>query len=33
MAYFILGILIGAAVGVFVYSALTDDDTGRGHPL
>lgn len=30
---FILGILIGSAVGVFIYAALTEDDTTRGHPL
>lgn len=30
---FILGILIGCAVGVFLYAALTDDDNARGHPL
>jgi len=29
---FITGILIGAAVGVILYAALTDDST-RGHPL
>lgn len=32
MITFILGILIGAAVGVFLFAALTDDTT-RGHPL
>lgn len=31
-AAFILGILIGSAVGV-ILCALLDDDTTRGHPL
>jgi len=30
---FIVGILIGCAVGVFLYSALIDDDATKGHPL
>lgn len=32
MITFILGILIGSAAGVFLYTALTDEDS-RGHPL